>query len=168
MNNNIESWAMIIGHENYYVSSFGRVMNIVKQRELGGEDIQGYHRVVIQNKKFLVHRLVAEAFIPNPDKKPMVDHIDGNRRNNHVSNLRWATNQENQFNSKKQNNKTSHYKGVSRRHDTNRWRARIVYNGRKINVGSYKTAEEAGRAYDDMANELFGEFAKLNFPEEWE
>ena len=46
-------------------------------------------------KKFRVHRLVADAFIPNPDNKTCFDHIDGNRTNNHITNHRWATFQEN-------------------------------------------------------------------------
>lgn len=48
--------------------------------------------------KILVHRAVAQTFIPNPDNKPVVDHIDGNPRNNHVDNLRWVTYHENNNN----------------------------------------------------------------------
>jgi len=49
----------------------------------------------VTGKAELVHRLVAKAFIPNPDNLPLVDHIDNNSTNNHVSNLRWVTNQQN-------------------------------------------------------------------------
>lgn len=48
-----------------------------------------------KSRKVTIHRLVAEAFIPNPEGKPTIDHIDGNRQNNAVSNLRWATYSEN-------------------------------------------------------------------------
>lgn len=60
----------------------------------------GYYRVHIRHKMYKVHRLVAETFIPNPDNKPLVDHIDRNPSNNDVSNLRWATHQENMNNMK--------------------------------------------------------------------
>lgn len=51
----------------------------------------GYSRVTVNGKHYGLHRLVAEAFIPNPESKPTVDHIDRNPRNNDVSNLRWAS-----------------------------------------------------------------------------
>lgn len=55
----------------------------------------GYYVVTLNKKKFLLHRLLAEAFIPNPDNKPEVDHIDGNPQNNSLDNLRWSTHMEN-------------------------------------------------------------------------
>lgn len=61
----------------------------------------GYRKIGYNHKNYLVHRLVAETFIPNPDNKPCIDHIDRNRLNNDVSNLRWATVKENNLNQKK-------------------------------------------------------------------
>ena len=55
----------------------------------------GYYCVSIDGKKKYVHRLLAEVFIPNPDNKSEIDHIDGNPKNNDLSNLRWATHKEN-------------------------------------------------------------------------
>lgn len=67
----------------------------------------GYHEIGLYNKgkdKYCpVHRLVAKAFIPNPDNKPFVNHIDGNKINNHVNNLEWVTHQENMEHAKKTN-----------------------------------------------------------------
>lgn len=54
----------------------------------------GYRRVVVKGKHYKVHRLVAEAFIPNPENKPTVDHINRVRDDNRVQNLRWATHKE--------------------------------------------------------------------------
>lgn len=60
----------------------------------GNLELQGYRRVKIQGKTYKVHRLVAETFIDNTENKPTVDHIDRNKSNNNVSNLRWATSKE--------------------------------------------------------------------------
>lgn len=61
----------------------------------------GYLYIGFKNKGYRVHRLVAETFIPNPENKPVVDHIDRNITNNNVSNLRWATQAENMNNTKR-------------------------------------------------------------------
>lgn len=56
---------------------------------------RGYLTVVIRRKTHMLHRLVAQAFLPNPENKAMVNHLDGDKQNNHVSNLEWCTVQEN-------------------------------------------------------------------------
>lgn len=56
---------------------------------------EGYASVRLPDQNYLIHRLVAEAFIPNPQNKPQVNHKDGNKRNNNVNNLEWVTAREN-------------------------------------------------------------------------
>lgn len=84
---------------NYSVSDIGEVRKDTNNYLMKLQIQQGYKHVTLQihgkAKRFRVHRLVAEAFIPNPENKPYVNHIDGNRQNNNVSNLEWVTPQEN-------------------------------------------------------------------------
>ena len=84
---------------NYSVSSDGQIRNDVRNTLLKQQTDYGYKTVIIRinkkPKKFRVHRLVALMFIPNEENKPYVNHIDGNRSNNNVSNLEWCTPQEN-------------------------------------------------------------------------
>lgn len=77
------------------VSTHGRVEGLRGGRTFGSVRWSGYMTTQVNPKCFLMHRLVAETWIPNPDKKAVVDHIDRCKTNNHVSNLRWATQKEN-------------------------------------------------------------------------
>ena len=96
-----EIWKDIEGYEGLYkVSNFGRVKRVTTDRILkGSEDSWGYLKVNLSKNNIksqqIIHRLVAQAFIPNPDNKSQVNHIDENKTNNMVSNLEWMTAKEN-------------------------------------------------------------------------
>ena len=92
-----EEWRKIDwieGADDFYISSKGRFKRGRKLRKQS-TDPEGYKRCNIGNRKYRVHRLVAMAFIPNPDNLPIIDHIDGNKSNNNKENLRWVDYREN-------------------------------------------------------------------------
>ena len=87
-----EIWKEIDGLEGLYeVSSHGRVRNIRTGRILAGYYNNGYKQIKLKGKDYKIHRLVALAFLPNPDNLPQVNHIDERKDNNDVSNLEWVT-----------------------------------------------------------------------------
>ena len=165
VNNDEEEFKRIEGYDNYLVSNFGNVKNSKTNRIMKpGNHPKGYKLVDLskngKSKTFRVHRLVGIAFLENPDNKPMIDHIDENKSNNNVKNLRWATPKDNKYNQGKQINNTTGFKGVN--FDKKKYRAQIRINGKLKHLGYFKTAEEASRAYEEKAKEIHGNFYYKN------
>jgi hypothetical protein len=159
----MEEYKIIEGFENYSVSNYGNVKNNKTGKNFKlCLDTNGYYKVDLYKngdyRRIVVHRLVAMAFIPNPENKPQVDHIDNIRTNNNVNNLRWVSNSENNQNKGIYMNNTSGVKGVNFNKRKNKWRAYIHHNGKNYHLGYFENLEDAAKARQTKAKELFGEF----------
>ena len=101
---------------------------------------KGYIHFSINDKKILKHRIIGMAFLNLDinDSNSQIDHIDGNKQNNNLENLRIVSNQENQWNRKN----TKGYRKIG-----NKFYPRILFNNKSINLGCFDTAEEARQAY---------------------
>jgi len=112
-------------------------------------------------KNLQMHRLVIN--VP-PDC--FCDHINHNGLDNRKANLRIVTHTQNVWNRRKfKSYSLSKYKGVDWSKDMKRWRARILVNGKRIYLGSFKSELDAAKAYDRAALKYHGDFACLNFPD---
>jgi hypothetical protein len=137
----------IIGFPDYLIyedgSVFSKKSNIFMQQN---KDNKGYLFVGLRNrgKKPIfprIHRLIAIHFIPNPENKPDVDHINRIRDDDRIENLRWATKQENQENRGMNKNNTSGFKNINWHKSKKRWKFRV--RGRNKIERNFKTKTDA-------------------------
>lgn len=159
-----EVWKEIPGFEDCYeASTHGNVRSLDRLSVSYGDRICGrtgrtlspcssgkYNAVTLSKNGEItchnVHRLVALAHLPNPDNLPEVDHIDRNKRNNHISNLRWASKSTNQRNKDMPKHNTSGHMYIRFMKEINRWRVQIKW----LNVQKRtKTLEEAIKIRDE-------------------
>ena len=128
--------------------------------EAGARNSNGYRIIGMaingKGRRLLAHRIA--WFIINGSLPNMIDHINGIKDDNSISNLRSCTNQQNSLNKSKQSNNTSGFKGVCWRKDTRKWKAEICHNGKSISLGCFDCPKEASKVYEIKAKELFGEF----------
>ena len=141
----------IIGYENYLIYDDGRVYSKKRNIFLKPKDNGlGYKQICLCNnggqKWTYIHRLVALHYIPNPENKPQVDHLDRDRSNNNLSNLRWVTSLENNQNKGENKTKyksnTSGVKNIYYHKQRNKWRYEKTINENRHSK-YFKTFEEA-------------------------
>jgi len=161
----IEIWKDVKGYEGYYqVSNLGRVSSVgrIIKRSNGrsypcGGDVlklnivRGYAYVRLYKRKkskcYKIHRLVYEAFKGKLIDGHCIDHIDHNKQNNNVDNLRQVTNRQNSAHRK--NPGTSKYPGVSWSKNRRKWTAQFTVKNKKIHVGTFTDEKEAANAYQN-------------------
>lgn len=184
LNFNNVKWIRINSHKGYEVSSAGQirsiereVMNSATTKRLVKSRIKkpfisregyGYVQLYENDKRTVcaIHRLVATAFIPNPDNKPMVNHLDGNKLNNNVYNLEWCTCSENHRHAwdtglhdtekirnrmigTKYNAKSS-YHNVAWDASRNKWKAIVKMNGKMVLQKRFDCETEAAKCVNDF------------------
>ena len=141
------NWRTVSDYEGLYeVSDTGLVRGLKRSGILKLRTTKkGYLQLSLSKngkmKFFRVHRLVAEAFIPNPENKPTIEHWDEDKTNNHVDNLCWAT--------KSEQEQTKPCKGYYWHKAAGKWRARIKIpeTGKRKHLGSFEREEDAHAAY---------------------
>ena len=137
-----EEWYSIPDTE-YYITKSGIIRRIYKNGKIsypkGWINNQGYRRVKLHGKPYLFHRILGQLFIPNPENKPEIDHINRIKDDNRLVNLKWATRYENAYN---QIQKGCVYK-------TKYWYASIYDLDSKRHTKCFKTKEDAEKWRDD-------------------
>ena len=157
----------IIGYENYQIYSDGRVYsknNRIFLKPIINSD--GYYVICLSNegvtKTIRIHRLVAIYYITNNLNLQEIDHIDRNKLNNDISNLRWCNRGQNNRN-KKVSNTTSKYTGVYWNKNKNKWHVQLKINGKNKHIGYYINEDDAALAYNNYIIENIKEYPDLSF-----
>lgn len=135
-------------------------------RALTATDRSGYLNGHIHKHRYRAHRVAwAHYYGYWPS---IIDHIDGDRTNNRISNLRIATAQQNACNRQAASGKTSKYLGVSWHEQNKKWWAKAFFGGREMHLGFFSSEREAAQAYDNAARKHNREFGRFNFPKNGE
>ena len=139
---------------NYFLISTTCLEKVIKHNWY--IDSNGYPMTYTARSKTLHKNLLGKQ-----QKGYVIDHINRNKLDNRYENLRVITQKENSYNRTKNVTSNNKYKGVIKR--GNKYVASISKDGKRHEIGGFETEEDAANAYDMMAQELFGEFAGLNF-----
>lgn len=145
----------------YLYQEDGTLISKITNKPVGQPNSEGYIRLRITGKEYRAHRVIWIMFNGELKEEELIDHIDGNRSNNRIENLRTATRQQNNVNSIAKTKKSLLPKGVIVAR--NKFRARIYFNKTWINLGNFDKPYLAYIAYISKALELHGELTKVDW-----
>lgn len=164
LHNNDMKISTPIFHELFsYDSKTGNILQQkkrpkVKVGEIAGSITpKGYRYIQAKGRKYPAHHLVW-YFETGSFPSLFIDHIDGNKLNNHFLNLREVTIKQNNEHRGKQKNNSSGYKGVTFNKRLNKFIAQIQHNSKQLHIGIFDTALEASEAYEQKAKSLFSHY----------
>ena len=147
---------VISDYPTYSITRTGFVRDLRTGQLKTGHNAYGYRKINLKNpsggKGFLIHRLVGQAFIANPDNLPEIDHIDKNTTNNSVDNLRWANDYMQAQNKGDQKNNTSGYKNITT--EDGHFRVVIVRNDEMVCRKRFQFLEDAVKYRNEIYAEL--------------
>ena len=146
-------------YEKYSINELGEVINNKKQKKLAvWINKHGYKYFTLRNSKFnkkrniAQHRLLGKIFIDNPKNLPCIDHIDRNKKNNDLDNLRWVSYQMNSLNKE---NKNPLGRGITKSKSGKKYCVNLFRDGVKKWIGSYDTHAEAKQAYTKAVEDWY-------------
>lgn len=142
---------------------FTRKLKNGKVRVLGFNFGAGYTGIAIYRKPNYAHRLAWVYMYGGIPKDSEIDHINNNKKDNRICNLRLATRSENQGNVKLRLSNTSGYKGVYFNKRNSMWVAQIMRKGKRFNLGNFSSPVEAHKAYVEASVKLFGDYSNDGF-----
>lgn len=145
-------------HYNPETGIFTRTLKSGVVKVVGYYNSRGYIQITINGSKYLAHRL-AWLYMASEWPEDCIDHINGIKDDNRISNLREATKSENLRNRGAQKNNKSGFKGVYRHKSNQKWASQITINGKQKTIGYFDNPEDAYQAYCKATEELHGEFA---------
>lgn len=151
-------------HYNPETGIFTWKVNVARAKKdtiAGGFRNDGYHRIKINTKRYLSHRL-AWLYVYGEFPNGNIDHINVNPSDNRISNLRIATASQNSINKKLSANNKSKFKGVHFVKSKNKWMARITINRKKIYLGIFKDIKDAALAYKEAAIKYHKNFINMD------
>lgn len=129
-------------------------------KEAGQTNTNGHTQIRINNRLYMAHRL-AWFYIHGVWPKNELDHINGDKKDNCITNLREATRSENNRNKSAYKTNTSGFKGVMWKKESKKWFAQIQYNLKRIHLGYFDSPEKAHEAYCAAAKKYHGKFSKV-------